>query len=136
MDRKKYEKPVLRQVWVVAAALSTLAGCASPVQMLPTSLITSAEGGQQRRLSLSAQASSSAGFVRTLPAGTVLVAVGRVAAGDVWRPVNHVLTVEGRHIHEAYVVVRGGQWVGFYLPVERTFSPLSSPITLSLEPMQ
>ena len=30
------------------------------------------------------------------------------------------MTVEGSHIHEAYIVVTERSLVGFYLPVERT----------------
>ena len=36
-------------------------------------------------------------------------------------------------MHEAYPVERDGRLVGFYLPVERAFSPLSRPVDLSLQ---
>jgi hypothetical protein len=52
--------------------------------------------------------------------------------GDVFRTADQVLTVEASHIHEAYIVVWGSMLRGFYLPVEGTFSPLSSPVDLSL----
>jgi hypothetical protein len=45
---------------------------------------------------------------------------------------NDVFTIEGAHIHEAYLVVDAGdQLVGFYLPAEQAFSPMM-PIALKL----
>ncbi len=73
------------------------------------------------------------GYTRTIAAGTQLVDFGTIAEGRVLRPVSTSLTVEGRHMHEAYPVERSGRLVGFYLPVEKAFSPLSSPIALSLQ---
>jgi hypothetical protein len=58
--------------------------------------------------------------------------VGRTSEGDVYKPVGRVFTVEGAHIHEAYLVLVGNRLVGFYLPVERAFAPApAGPITLS-----
>jgi hypothetical protein len=34
-------------------------------------------------------------------------------------------------VREAYAVVRGGSWVGFWLPVERAFSPLQAPVAVT-----
>jgi hypothetical protein len=41
-----------------------------------------------------------------------------------------VFTLEGANIHEAWLVIRGAALVGFYLPAERAFSPLTSPVPL------
>lgn len=62
------------------------------------------------------------GYERTLKQGSQWTRVGQVPEGEVLRPFQHVLTVEGSHIHEAWLVVRGGLLVGFYLPAERAFS--------------
>lgn len=73
------------------------------------------------------------GYKRKLRLGTRWDFVGQMANGDVYKPYNQVFTVEGAHVHEAYIVVFNGQLVGFYLPVEKAFSPLSSKITLPIK---
>jgi len=64
------------------------------------------------------------GFTRKLKQGTKWNYVGTVSYGDVFRSKDQILTVEASNIHEAYIVVSGGKLVGFYLPVERSYSPL------------
>jgi len=39
--------------------------------------------------------------------------------------------VEGAHVHEAYLVVAGDRLVGFYLPVEKAYSP-ATPVSLKV----
>jgi len=73
------------------------------------------------------------GYERTIPSGTKFAGAGRVREGAVLRPVETVFTIEGRHMHEAYLVLNGNQLVGFYLPVEKAFSPLSRPVELTIE---
>lgn len=64
------------------------------------------------------------GFRRKLKQGTKWNYVGNVSYGDVFRSKDQILTVEASNIHEAYIVVSAGKLVGFYLPVERSYSPL------------
>jgi hypothetical protein len=119
----------------VAAVLA--AGCASEVKRSPVDLVTAAPEGGQRFVTTSvAQARLDSGYTRTLGADTELVVVGRVAQGLVLRPTRTVLTVEGAHVHEAYVVHRDGQWVGFFLPVERAYSALPLPVPMPLKEMK
>ena len=75
-------------------------------------------------------------YRRTVAAGSRWVRVGRLAQGEVYKPHQHVFTIEGAHIHEAYLVVDQDRLVGFYLPAERAFSPLSQqlPIHFTQEP--
>ena len=57
--------------------------------------------------------------------------VGALAEGDVYRPTNTVLSVEGSHIHEAYLVLRDSKTlVGYYLPVEGALSMLDAPVPI------
>ncbi len=70
------------------------------------------------------------GYTRTLPAGTRWRAVGTLPEGVVYRPVGTVFSVEGRNVHEAWLVVRGAALQGFYLPGEENFSATSSPLPL------
>lgn len=70
------------------------------------------------------------GYERTIRQGTTWHLVGRISEGDVFRPVDTVFTIEGRDNHEAYLVLRGSELQGFYLPTEETFSPMTIKIKL------
>ncbi|MEO6364406.1 MAG: hypothetical protein ABIO71_14350 [Caldimonas sp.] len=72
------------------------------------------------------------GYSRTLPAASRWRRVGRLAQGEVYRPVDFVFSIEGRQVHEAYLVVAERRLVGFYLPGESTFSPLVATLPLAL----
>ena len=63
------------------------------------------------------------GYRRLIIHGTTWTLIGRLPEGEVFRPVDRVFTVEGEHVHEAYLVLDGDRVVGFYLPVERAFAP-------------
>lgn len=111
-----------------------LGGCASEVVRYPVSL--SAADRQSSRQYVVLQSASirfDSGYERTLSAGTELVEVGTIKQGRVLRPVSTVFTIEGAHTHEAYPVVSDGRLVGFYLPVEGAFSPLSLSISLPIQ---
>jgi len=54
-----------------------------------------------------------------------------VTQGEVFKPYHDVFTLEGTNVHEAYLVVSNNTLKGFYLPVERTFSPLNTQISLT-----
>jgi len=73
------------------------------------------------------------GYDRSIRAGTEFVDAGGIAQGDILKPTNATFTVEGAHMHEAYLVVNTGRIVGFYLPVEKSFSPLATSVALPLE---
>jgi hypothetical protein len=103
------------------------------VAMHPASLAAPLRPRPDRILTAPVSAASSAGVPRTLPPGTVLQYRGRIAEGEVWSPVNRVLTAEGWDAHEGWIVLSGQTWIGFYLPVESAFSPLSQPILLTME---
>jgi len=117
---------------VVFGAITLLAGCAPAVVQQPTQF-TSA-GGKSFRLDRSAEIPLSTGYSTTLRPGTRWELVGHLVQGDVYRTRDQVVTVEGSHIHEAYIVVSDQSVVGFYLPVERTFSPVIPRQALFIEP--
>ena len=66
------------------------------------------------------------GYARTLAAQSRWRLAGRLPQGNVYRPIGSILTIEGRQMHEAYLVVRHDALVGFYLPAEAAFSPLNN----------
>jgi hypothetical protein len=72
------------------------------------------------------------GYSRSLRKGSRWFAFGRLPEGVVYRSRDQTLTVECSNVFEAYLVVSEGRLVGFYLPVEKGFSPLSEPIPLAV----
>ena len=72
-------------------------------------------------------------YKRTLKAGTRWRCIGKIENGEVCETNDQILTVEGSNIYEAYIVVSEGYLVGFYLPGNQTFSPLSSKKLLPIE---
>lgn len=65
------------------------------------------------------------GYERTIQKDSPWKLVGSVPQGKVYASLGSVFSVEGAHVHEAYLVVTKGNLVGFYLPVEKSFSPLN-----------
>ena len=117
----------------VAAAMSLMA-CAAmvpsePARLAPLSAQTSTSpiavtGDVEVRLST--------GYTRTLTAGSHWRPVGALPQGIVYQPVEGVFSIEGHHVHEAYLVVKGSTLQGFYLAGEANFSPLVPSVSLPL----
>lgn len=120
------------RMFCVMTVAIVIAACAT-VAMQPTHLVADAQPTSDRTLTAMARAHSSSGFEAPLPAGTILRSVGTIPEGSVWRRLNRTLAARGYNVHEGWVVLNGQVWVGFYHPVERTFSPLSRPIAISME---
>lgn len=112
--------------------LAVLAGCAPAVVQQTTEFTP--RTGKSFRLARRADVSLSTGYSTTLRPGARWELAGQVPQGEVYRTRDQIVTVEGSHIHEAYIVVKDGAVVGFYLPVERTFSPVTPPQAIATEP--
>ncbi|MFD4840764.1 hypothetical protein ACFWP0_24920 [Achromobacter sp. NPDC058515] len=74
--------------------------------------------------------------VATLPAGSQWQRVGALPQGDVYRSLGGLFTIQTRRQNEAYVVASSGKLVGFYLPGEAAYLPLSRPVALPVEMRQ
>ncbi len=72
------------------------------------------------------------GYSRKLRKGTKWYYVNTITQGDIFRTNDQILTIEGSNIFEAFIVVSNKHLVGFFLPVEETFSPLASPKSLPI----
>lgn len=122
----------MRAFFVLPVALLAIA-CANEVVRTPTSLSPPASTDRSRiEISEEAVIEPSGGYRRLLPRGSVWEGRGRVPEGAVYRRMDGIFTVEGAHIHEAYLVLAGDQLVGFYLPVEQAYSPIR-PVPLRLK---
>ena len=73
------------------------------------------------------------GYRSLIKQGSTWRFVGRTPQGDVYQPIGGAFTVNGANVHEAYLVMTEGYVVGFYLPGEGAFSPLSNKIRLTIE---
>jgi hypothetical protein len=108
---------------VVALAAVGLAACAPEIVRHPTQLTPVPEQSDSTiEILEDASISVGPGYRRVIRRGSVWARIGRSLEGEVYKPVDRVFTVEGAHIHEAYLVLDGDRIVGFYLPVERAFS--------------
>jgi hypothetical protein len=121
---------ILRAVLLAAA----LGGCAA-VPHQPTVLTpAAAPASAPRTLASAATLSIGTGWDRTLKAGSRWLYAGTIPQGDVYKPHMDVFTIEGAHIHEAWLVLQGDRLVGFYLPAERGYTPLTPTVPLHFQP--
>lgn len=121
---------------VLIAVLSlALASCASEVPRQPERLspLASNDSVERKVVRQDIHAKLGSGYERLIGYGTRWELVGSISQGKVYKCLNTAFTIEGANIHEAYLVANDGKLVGFYLPVERAFSPLESKYDLNWE---
>ncbi len=111
-----------------------LAGCAFSVPTAPAQF-TSAAAEPQSGIVMrkAAEVRFSTGFTRILAEGSRWRLAGHMPQGRVYRPVNASFTIEGRNMHEAWLVIDGARLVGFYLVGENAYSPLDLTVQLQTE---
>src|SRR5712691_6896962 len=111
-----------------AAGLAVLfVGCASEVVRTSTVLLPPANTDRVRiEVSRDTWIANAGSYSRLLPKDSIWELRGKLPQGAVYRRADGIFTVEGAHVHEAYLVVAGDQLVGFYLPVEQAYSPAQS----------
>jgi hypothetical protein len=111
-----------------------ICGCAGEIVRQPRDLSSVPQAEQKRYVaSRPATLRLDSGYNRTISAGTQFTQIGRIKEGAVLKPLSTTFTVEGAHMHEAYPVLDDRRIVGFYLPVERAFTPLSQSTLLFIE---
>ena len=104
-----------------------VAGCAFDVihvEQTPAELVSTAAATPSFLLDQDLDVDLPFGYRRVLRKGTRWTHVGSIEQGDVYTSKDQVLTIEASNVYEAYIVVSNAKLVGFYLPVERTYSPL------------
>lgn len=110
-----------------------LIGCAFDVirvEQIPTSFSSVKSCDNFFILAQDINAELGGGYNRTIKKDTRWDCVGKIPQGDVYKTRDQILTVEASNVFEAYIVVLSNELVGFYLPVEGTFSPLDNKIQL------
>jgi hypothetical protein len=124
-----------RQALSLALAAGVLAACAPEVvrvPIVPLSEATAKGHAEAIVLARHALVRTGTGYDRVLAVGTRWRFAGEIPQGAVYRATQGVFTLEGANIHEAYLVLRDDLLVGFYLPVERAYSPLKDTVQLSI----
>jgi hypothetical protein len=103
------------------------------LKQIPTQLDTKSPPKQSWTLAEKTDVKLESWSTTTLKPGTRWVYVGQISQGDVYKTNDQIVTVAESHTFEAYVVLSGDALVGFYLPVEKTYSPLQRSIPLKIE---
>lgn len=118
----------------ILVTILALAGCAAiqhvPVTMTPA---TGAVALVPKSLARELVIPLATGYQRKLPAGSFWSMAGTIPQGNVYRRHKDVFTLEGAHVHEAYLVIDQDRLVGFYLPAEQGFSSQQPSLPISLQ---
>lgn len=131
---KTISLPAIISAMTAVAILGS--GCAfdlTHVKQSPANFQPVSAGGSRWKLNQEVKISIGTGYSTRLKAGTRWEQVGKIEQGDIFKTSDQILTVEASNIHEAYLVVRDGMVTGFYLSVERTFTPVSPPKSIQSE---
>ena len=113
---------------VMAGTCAAFGSASSPAHLAPT---VGEEPALEIRLQRPVTFRLGVQYDRELRAGSRWRAMGTVAQGTVYRPLNQVLVVEGPRVDEAYPVVRDNRLQGFFLPGEAGFAAIK-PVPLAL----
>lgn len=123
----------IRAVLTSAFAALMLSACAPSIPVQSTQLVPITATQQRFQVVGSVTVRLTSGYSREVRAGSLWQPVGTITQGTVLRPVSGVFTIEGRQIHEAYLVTKASTLVGFFLPGESHFSPLDPPQSITIE---
>jgi len=116
---------------VIVSCITALEACT--IVQLPVSALSPATRTESRRLISQVTVHVPSGRMIVLMAGTTFDLVGRVPQGEIFAPQDRMLTVRGPNAHEAYLVVENDVLQGFYLAVERTFTPIKNKVPLQFD---
>ena len=131
----RFARSLRPQLCAGGLGLLLLTGCAFDlihVKLLPAQLDRSQPPKNSWTLARDTSVSLQSGFSTRMKSNTRWNHAGSIVQGDVYQTKDQVVTVEASNMHEAWVVVNDGRLVGFYLPVERAFTPASSPVALQI----
>ncbi len=125
--------PYLLTICFLVALLNACAFDLVHIKQIPAQIESGTLSKPPFELEKAVDVNLDTGYRRTLKQGTKWNYVGTMQYGDVFKTSDQILTVEGSNIHEAYIVVSSGKLVGFYLPVLKSYSPLSETKDLNFK---
>lgn len=120
---------ILYSIFLISACAFDLAN----VKYQPTQFIAVQDVNKIMKLKDNVSITGASCYERTLRKWSKWQLTGSTKEGDVYKPLDQILTLECSNVHEAYLVVAGRDIVGFYLPVEKGFVNLSERISLPIE---
>jgi hypothetical protein len=118
---------VVKLVAIVFAGLA-LSACAPEIVRSSISYAQHTGAKETIQFTKSTRIPNSSGTGNTLFVGMRWDLAGEVVHGKVYRSKDSVFFVQGANSHEAYLVIKDKKLVGFYLPGERAWSALGSPL--------
>lgn len=127
-------KATLQSLILVSALL--LAGCAfnvSYVKKTPATFTAAMATLPDFVLQQDVKVSLGTGFPTRLKSGTRWHQIGATEYGAVFTTKDQIVTVEASNIYEAQLIVSKQCITGFYLPVEKMATPVSSPIPIEMQ---
>lgn len=122
----------MKQLWL-SLAVVVLASCALPIPRQPETLTPSTDGdGKNQTIQVDEDLNVrlASGYSRVIRAGSVWKQSGTVQGRVAYKVTNDVFTIEGTHVHEAYLLLDGNSLEGFYLPGESAVSWLNTKVAL------
>jgi len=132
------EKMFNHVVSLSALVVVLVSGCAfnlADVKYSPTQFQSMTKDGRAFTLSMNVKLTDTpCWYGRELRQNTRWEYSGSVAQGEVFRSRDQILTLECSNIYEAYLVVREGRVMGFFLPVQQGFVGLPEPVVLPVKP--
>ncbi len=117
---------------IIVGMVSVLSAC-TEIHIQPSQLTLSSDRSSEYVLDKAVESSPVNGWSVHLISGSKWIDLGSTDQGEVFKPVNTVVNVPGVENFEGYIVVRSGIWVGFWLPYEKAFSPLTQQIPITLK---
>ncbi|HCW17295.1 hypothetical protein [Achromobacter sp.] len=130
------------QGWRVAVAallLVGIGGCAASVKQAAVAVPVQTSGAQSKpnqAVQETVVVKLPTGYQREIRKGSLWRSAGSIPQGEVLRPVGTVFTIEGRQVHEAWLVLSDQKLVGFYLPGDQAYSALKSPLPMIVGDVQ
>ncbi len=125
----------MKRLLFALCTVSWLSACAPEVYRTVTQFTPVTDEGRQNVLRVrdSVTVKLDTGYTRVIMAGSAWRFVGTIPQGRVFRPVDDVFSIEGANVHEAHLVLDSGRLVGFYLPVEGAFSPVTRRVRVRFD---
>ena len=136
MIRRRYipSTTLLLNIGVVLIAGFVATTSATPAQLAPMpAAVSGARTIEEIQLQTATRFRLGMGQGHELAAGSRWRAIGSLAQGTVYRPLNLAFMIEGKRAELAFPVVKSGKLQGFFLPDHAQFSPVMSAVPLAVQ---
>ena len=115
----------MKQIVVCLFLALVLQGCITLIPQRETRYETSSVAIKDIELAQDVNCELPTGQKHVLAKGSRWQPYGRTLEGTVYKPTNHTLKIADVEEYTAYLVISGAELLGFFLPDNRSFAPLS-----------